>query len=217
MPDAIDNAIPAPSASEVVCPKCGDQALAYFPLTFLDIPREECDSRERYYRDRGHDILINTDHNGRVILWFYPDLFDTWPDGVRGWPASLTVCVCRHCGHQEKHRYSVASLNEQWGLGAELKVSFCPICGDGPWPESYTVQEVAYSYWICEGCNCEYGYDDTPEFREEWLVGARDKLTPAELDERMCHMIMNWNRPQQQMWTYRRPAPIDLEDGYYLI
>jgi hypothetical protein len=111
MSDAIDIAIPASSASEVVCPKCGDQALAYFPFPFLDIPREECDSRERFYRDRGHNILINTDHNGRVMIWFYPDLFHAWPEGVQGWPASLTVCVCCHCGHQGKHRYSGRSVD----------------------------------------------------------------------------------------------------------
>lgn len=216
MPDAIECAIPAPAALEVVCPQCGDQALAHFPLAFLDIARNEIEARERDYRARGSDVRINTDHHGRAFLWFYPDLFDAWPEGNQGWPVTLTVCECGHCGYHGKHRFSIASLTEQWGLEADAKVSYCPICGEGPWLEAYSVEEVALSYWICDDCRCEYGYDDTPESREKWLTEARRKLSPPDLEQRMSRMIMNWNKPQRPMWTYRRPAPLDLEDGMYL-
>lgn len=206
----------APSISEVVCPGCGEKATASFPLTFLDIKPEDIASYQDHYARHGKRVEINTDHNGRVILWFFPDFFNRWPSGDQGWPGSMTLCECDHCGFRGKHRYSTAPLIEQWGLDATTRISYCPICGQGPWSESYSVDELAGSYSICEDCGCEYGCDDTPEIRERWLEEAKQRLTTDELNQRKARMIMTWNAPLKPAWMYCTPIPIDAEGGMCL-
>ena len=208
--------IPIPHGSQVACPNCGKQAVASFPLEFLDIGPEEIPAFEDDLAQRGHSGEINVDHHGRAILWYFPDLFNQWPSGDQGWPATLTVCECSHCGFRGKHRFSSAPLSEQWALDPNTRISYCPICGAGPWPGDCPLDEVTGSYGICDDCWCEYGDDDTPEHREKWLEAAKGRLSEAELDRRRSHMIMSWNVPQEPEWTYRKPVPLDSEGGMYM-
>ena len=50
-----------------------------------------------------------------------------------------------------------------------MDITHCPICGypfEGPASE----EELRFSFSICGCCGCEYGYDDTPAYRREWLA-----------------------------------------------
>ena len=74
----------------------------------------------------------------------------------------------------------------------------CPICGlkfEVPVDE----EELRYSYWICDCCGCEYGYTDTPNYRQEWIRnGAKwwdEKAKPKDwnLREQMKNANLGWN------------------------
>lgn len=217
MPDSTAHrSLPKPHVFEVVCPKCGDKAKASFPMAFLDIKAEQIASSLEGYAQLGERVEINADQNGRHIVWFFPDFFNRWPSGDQGWPASLTVCECDHCGFRGKHRFTSAPLAEQWGLESSKVITHCPICGFGPMSQSGPVDEVADSYSICPDCSCEYGFDDTPEFRDRWLEDAKQRLTTGELDQRRSRMIMGWNVPQKPEWMYYTPIPVDADVGMYL-
>jgi hypothetical protein len=78
------NKIPIPRGTQVVCPNCGNQAVAFFPLEFLDIKPEEIPAYEMELTQHGHPGEINVDHHGRVILWYFPKYFNQWPSGDKG-------------------------------------------------------------------------------------------------------------------------------------
>ena len=78
-------------------------------------------------------------------------------------------------------------------------IIYCPICGlkfDVPVDEV----ELRFSYWICECCGCEYGYTDTPEYRQKWLEGGakwfEERARPKEwnLGEQLKNILADWNR-----------------------
>lgn len=79
-----------------------------------------------------------------------------------------------------------------------MKIFNCPICGL-PWLEGVDEEEVRCSYEICDCCRCEYGYDDIPSYREQWLKkGALwfdERQRPKEwsLEKQLRHIIPNWN------------------------
>ena len=84
-------------------------------------------------------------------------------------------------------------------------ISYCPICGLGPFPEPVPEDELKHSYWICECCGCEYGNDDRPDVREWWIKKMRklgpeakwfdEKRRPAnwDLEEQLTHIDPTWN------------------------
>jgi hypothetical protein len=79
-----------------------------------------------------------------------------------------------------------------------MKISNCPICGLS-WSEPVDDKEIRYSYWICECCGCEYGYDDTPTYREIWIEQGFPWFAPKQrpigwdLEEQLRHIIPDWN------------------------
>lgn len=79
-----------------------------------------------------------------------------------------------------------------------MKIYNCPICGL-PWSEAVDEEEVRYSYWICECCGSEYGNDDNPTYRENWLTQGAPWFEPKQcpvdwnLEEQLRHVIPNWN------------------------
>ena len=84
-------------------------------------------------------------------------------------------------------------------------ISYCPICGMGPFPEPVIEDELRASFWICACCGCEYGLCDDPTYREWWLkkmrkMGAKarwfnEKYQPADwdLEEQLRHIDPTWN------------------------
>ena len=74
----------------------------------------------------------------------------------------------------------------------------CPICGLS-WPKGVDEEEVRCSYEICDCCGCEYGYDDTPSYREQWLEkGAPwfdEQQRPKEwsLENQLRYILLDWN------------------------
>jgi hypothetical protein len=79
-----------------------------------------------------------------------------------------------------------------------MQISSCPICGL-PFEKPVDEQELRHSYWICECCGCEYGYDDHSSYREQWIKnGAKwqdEKLRPPNwnLEEQLKNIIPDWN------------------------
>jgi hypothetical protein len=77
-----------------------------------------------------------------------------------------------------------------------VELTACPICGfsfDTPIDEA----ELSGSYWICDCCGCEYGYDDTPEYRQAWLSKgapwfAANKPSGWQPDEQLKRAIPDW-------------------------
>jgi hypothetical protein len=84
-------------------------------------------------------------------------------------------------------------------------ISYCPICGFGPFAEPVTKDELRHSFWICECCGCEYGYSDHRAYREWWLNKMRklgekakwsdEKHRPEnwDLEEQLTHIDPTWN------------------------
>lgn len=79
-----------------------------------------------------------------------------------------------------------------------MKIFHCPICGL-PWLQGVDAKEVRYSYEICECCGCEYGYDDTPTYREQWLkqgapwFNERQRPNEWNLEDQLRHALPGWN------------------------
>lgn len=79
-----------------------------------------------------------------------------------------------------------------------MQLSNFPICGF-PWSETEEVEEVRNSFDICDCCGCEYGYDDTSAYREQWLKrGApwwNKKERPPQwyLDRQLQNIITDWD------------------------
>ncbi len=79
-----------------------------------------------------------------------------------------------------------------------MKVCNCPICGL-PWSEAIEEEEVRCSFWICNCCGCEYGYDDNPKYREAWIkkgapwFNQKDCPKNWNLEDQLKHTIVNWN------------------------
>ncbi len=77
-------------------------------------------------------------------------------------------------------------------------IKHCPICGL-PFPEAVDGEELRFSYWICDCCGCEYGYTDTPAFRQSWIEGGarwwdeRAKPKDWNLDEQLKNIAPAWN------------------------
>ena len=60
----------------------------------------------------------------------------------------------------------------------------CPICGyplfDGNPDQFVENMALHVSYNICECCGCEFGLDDTPEYRFAWIKGGFKWLYPEK-------------------------------------
>jgi hypothetical protein len=94
----------------------------------------------------------------------------------------------------------IADLAIESIWSADVKqISNCPICGLA-FKEPVDEEELRYSYWICECCGCEYGYDDTPQYREHWIKqGAKwfiENARPANwnLAEQLKNIVPGWNK-----------------------
>ena len=64
-----------------------------------------------------------------------------------------------------------------------MEITYCPVCGYGPFKEPYqTIEELRTSYEICDCCGCEYGNDDTEKHLETWknngYIWFNEKLKP---------------------------------------
>jgi hypothetical protein len=77
----------------------------------------------------------------------------------------------------------------------------CPICGHLLTDEGISGSELRGSFWICECCGCEFGYDDTPAYREKWIEGGcawfNPKARPQEwsLDDQLKRADLAWLKP----------------------
>src|SRR5438128_2427764 len=77
-----------------------------------------------------------------------------------------------------------------------MNLTACPICGfplAGPVDET----ELSASYSICGCCGCEYGYDDTQEYRAEWLAKgapwfAATKPPDWKAEDQLKRAIPEW-------------------------
>jgi hypothetical protein len=81
----------------------------------------------------------------------------------------------------------------------DVFISHCPLCGFGPLRDTYvSVQEFRYSFDLCPCCGCEYGYDDTLKYFDEWLAGGCRWFNPGErsadwsLDKQVANQIRPW-------------------------
>ena len=75
-------------------------------------------------------------------------------------------------------------------------ISYCPICGMGPFPEPVLEDELRTSFWICECCGCEYGYTDHSAYREGWLKKMRKMGVKARWSDEK-HQTANWDLEEQ--------------------
>jgi hypothetical protein len=61
---------------------------------------------------------------------------------------------------------------------------YCPICGyplfEGDPTKAIGSMALHVSYDICTCCGCEYGLDDTPEYRTEWIEGGCQWFDPEK-------------------------------------
>lgn len=72
-----------------------------------------------------------------------------------------------------------------------MKICNYPVCGVA-WAEEIDEQEIRHSFWICDCCGCEYGYDDNSKYREPWInQGARP--LDWSLEEQLKHILVDWN------------------------
>lgn len=58
-------------------------------------------------------------------------------------------------------------------------LTHCPICGLA-WAEARESEELRTSFDICECCGCEYGHDDTPAYRTQWLNAGGQWFEPQK-------------------------------------
>jgi|CXWL01.1.fsa_nt_gi hypothetical protein len=78
-------------------------------------------------------------------------------------------------------------------------IAHCPVCGFGPFPEPYiSVQEIRYSFDICDCCGCEYGYSDNERHFNNWVAAecpwSNPRAKPAHwsLATQINHIIRPW-------------------------
>ena len=84
-----------------------------------------------------------------------------------------------------------------------MKIYNCPVCGWGPYKEPYcSVQELRWSYDICECCGCEFGLDDNLIHYQEWLDSGCEWFEP-ELKP------SNWKIENQIKFQIRPWPPVD--------
>jgi len=84
---------------------------------------------------------------------------------------------------------------------------YCPICGyhlfGGDSTKAIGSMCLHVSYDICECCGCEFGLDDTPEYRAEWIANGFEWLypdkKPAAWDpyEQLKNCEPDWNKGWQ--------------------
>ncbi len=83
-------------------------------------------------------------------------------------------------------------------------ITHCPLCGYGPFPDGYgysSVEEVRYSFDICDCCGCEYGYSDNEENYQAWVAKGspwRDPmLKPNQWDlaSQIPYQLRPWPPP----------------------
>ncbi|NET50220.1 MAG: hypothetical protein F6K09_16205 [Merismopedia sp. SIO2A8] len=79
-----------------------------------------------------------------------------------------------------------------------MEISNCPICGF-PWSEPIDIDEVCCSHLICDCCGCEYGYDDNPIYRKNWLkrgapwFNSNRRPKHWNLEAQLHQSIPDWN------------------------
>jgi hypothetical protein len=79
-----------------------------------------------------------------------------------------------------------------------MKICNCPVCGLA-WSEGVDEEELRCSFWICDCCGCEYGYDDNPKYREAWVKQGtpwfNKCMRPQDwsLEAQMKYIIIDWN------------------------
>ena len=69
-------------------------------------------------------------------------------------------------------------------------ITCCPICGFELFPEAREVVDVESSFDICVCCFCEFGFDDTPEYRKAWIAAGHPFHEPE-------YKPMDWDPDQQ--------------------
>lgn len=79
-----------------------------------------------------------------------------------------------------------------------MQISHCPVCGLS-WEESVDYKSVRNSFDICQCCGCEYGYDDTSSYREDWIESGAPwfdpNLKPKDWDweKQLKNIVVNWD------------------------
>ena len=93
-----------------------------------------------------------------------------------------------------------------------MTLSHCPVCGV-PFPEPEHIDSVRSSWDICVCCGCEYGLDDTPEYRAKWLQRGSPWFTRErepgnwDLREQLTHIIPDWDHGYGEGFPPRTPSP----------
>lgn len=60
-----------------------------------------------------------------------------------------------------------------------MSINHCPLCGWGPFEEAFrSVQEICWSYFICNCCGCEYGLDDHEAYYKKWVESGCRWFSP---------------------------------------
>ena len=97
-------------------------------------------------------------------------------------------------------------------------ISYCPNCGlKFAVPISET--DLRQSFNICDCCGCEYGYDDTVEFRQKWLENGATWFNPAvkpaawDLNEQIKQSVPSWNECSEHIATIAISVPDHSQTG----
>ena len=79
-----------------------------------------------------------------------------------------------------------------------MAINHCPVCGFNS-DESYnSVTELRCSYDICNCCGCEFGYDDTIQFYDNWVsagcIWFNSKVKPADwsIESQIVNQLRPW-------------------------
>lgn len=93
-------------------------------------------------------------------------------------------------------------------MGTENKpnlIRHCPICGYELYPEGVEAEYLKGSFEICPCCFCEYGFDDTAEYREKWIRGGCQFHSKGYLKpnwnpmEQLKNADYSWDNPNSQI------------------
>ncbi len=181
----------------VTCPKCGSKANSYLPF--------EVNAQSAIPKLQDHPEWLWKPFNEGIVIWFFPQIVSDFGGCESGWPGLRRVVVCDSCGLRGLYNFRSVPTWERWGLDPNLRITHCPICGDGPWERARSIDEVAGSFDICcdsEGCWTEYGCDDTPEYRELWRGEATKQLGEERVKERLARSIPQWNTDIADLWKH---------------
>lgn len=97
-------------------------------------------------------------------------------------------------------------------------ISHCPICGF-PFADPISETDLRQSFTICDCCGCEYGYDDTMDFRQKWLEDGATWFNPVvkpaawDVNEQIKRSVLNWNACSEHIATIAVSVPDHSQNG----